>query len=308
MENHYEEESASKFPGDVFGTEVGIHRSSQSRGSTCQNDRPCKLVCTLNNNGQDVCSSPNNANPESRPPNGSQATLYISTGFKRTWQKVSITVCSQMGSLGISIAGGKGSTPCKINPEGIFISKVSRGGPADLAGLRVGDIMLEVNGISLQNVTHSEAVNALRNSGTVIKILILRDKEVHPDTTTTSNLRSNAPPDCTELDHNEESQPEGVFLKKMTCNGNNLRSAPSGNPPINSSSGTLQKRTSFRIMKHTMPLPQIILTHPSTSDEELEQLTFEKDEYCTEQSENPDGNDFSDYLNCAFLSPLGQPF
>ncbi|XP_055491203.1 disks large homolog 1 [Leucoraja erinacea] len=303
MENHYEEESASKYSGNVFET-VGIHRSSQRRGSVHQNHRPCKLICTLNNSGQDVRSSPNNANAETRPPNGSQATLYISTGFKGTWKKVSITVCSQMGSLGISIAGGKGSTPYKINPEGIIISKVSRGGPADLAGLRVGDIMLEVNGISLQNVTHCEAVNALRNSGTVIKILILRFMAVRPDTTATSSLKSSDdPPDCTELYQKEESQPEGVFLEKMTCNGNNLRSAPSGNHPINFSSGTPQKRTSFRIMNHTMPLPQIILTHPSTSDEELEQLTFEKDECCTEQSENPDGNDFSDYLNSAFYPP-----
>lgn len=38
--------------------------------------------------------------------------------------QVTITVCSQMGSLGISIAGGKGSSPCKDNDEVHFITQI----------------------------------------------------------------------------------------------------------------------------------------------------------------------------------------
>lgn len=41
--------------------------------------------------------------------------------------------------LGISIAGGVGSTPFKGEDDGIFISRVTEGGPADLADLRVSD-------------------------------------------------------------------------------------------------------------------------------------------------------------------------
>lgn len=48
--------------------------------------------------------------------------------------------------LGLSIAGGKGSTPFRGDDEGIFISRVTEGGPADVAGLRVGDKVLKVNG------------------------------------------------------------------------------------------------------------------------------------------------------------------
>lgn len=45
---------------------------------------------------------------------------------------------SRTGSgLGLSIAGGVGSTPFKGDDEGIFISRVTPGGPADLAGLKV---------------------------------------------------------------------------------------------------------------------------------------------------------------------------
>lgn len=51
--------------------------------------------------------------------------------------------------LGLSIAGGKGSTPFRGDDEGIFISRVTEGGPADVAGLRVGDKVLKVNGSKL---------------------------------------------------------------------------------------------------------------------------------------------------------------
>lgn len=39
--------------------------------------------------------------------------------------------------LGLSIAGGHGSTPFKGNDASIFVSRVTDGGPADLADLRV---------------------------------------------------------------------------------------------------------------------------------------------------------------------------
>ena len=41
--------------------------------------------------------------------------------------------------LGLSIAGGLGSTPYKPNDEGIFISRVTPGGPASIAGLLKDD-------------------------------------------------------------------------------------------------------------------------------------------------------------------------
>ncbi|NWU68789.1 SCRIB protein, partial [Pterocles burchelli] len=59
--------------------------------------------------------------------------------------QITITVCSQMGSLGISIAGGKGSSPCKDNDEGIMIARLPKDGPADLAGVQAGDRVAEVN-------------------------------------------------------------------------------------------------------------------------------------------------------------------
>ena len=64
--------------------------------------------------------------------------------------------------LGLSIAGGLGSTPFKGDDEGVFISRVTAGGPADEAGLKVNDKVISVNGISCVNVDHYEAVGILK--------------------------------------------------------------------------------------------------------------------------------------------------
>ncbi|GCC41768.1 hypothetical protein chiPu_0025786, partial [Chiloscyllium punctatum] len=58
---------------------------------------------------------------------------------------LTLTIHRQTGGLGISIAGGKGSTPYKGDDEGIFISRVSEEGPAAQAGVRVGDKLLQVS-------------------------------------------------------------------------------------------------------------------------------------------------------------------
>ena len=52
-------------------------------------------------------------------------------------REMSLVVERTSGGLGLSIAGGKGSTPYKGVDQGIFISRVAEGGPAYAAGLRV---------------------------------------------------------------------------------------------------------------------------------------------------------------------------
>lgn len=65
--------------------------------------------------------------------------------------------------LGLSIAGGKDTPPYKDNDEGIFVSKVTRGGPAEAAGIKVGDKILAVNSnIFYEGITHQKAVDIFR--------------------------------------------------------------------------------------------------------------------------------------------------
>nr|XP_033337059.1 protein lap4 isoform X4 [Megalopta genalis] len=79
------------------------------------------------------------------------------------------------GGLGLSIAGGIGSTPFKGDDEGIFISRVTEGGPADLAGLEVEDKVLSVNGVSVVNVGHYDAVEVLKACGNVLVLVVQRE-------------------------------------------------------------------------------------------------------------------------------------
>ncbi|XP_073762356.1 protein scribble homolog isoform X41 [Danio rerio] len=105
-------------------------------------------------------------------------------------EELTLSILRQTGGLGISIAGGKGSTPYKGDDEGIFISRVSEEGPAARAGVKVGDKLLEVNGVDLHGAEHHTAVEALRNSGAAVVMTVLRERMVEPENAiTTTPLR-----------------------------------------------------------------------------------------------------------------------
>ncbi|XP_077389400.1 disks large homolog 4-like isoform X4 [Festucalex cinctus] len=76
-------------------------------------------------------------------------------------------VILQRGStgLGFNIVGGE-------DGEGIFISFILAGGPADLCGdLHKGDRILSVNGVDLSTATHEQAAAALKNAGQTVTIV-----------------------------------------------------------------------------------------------------------------------------------------
>lgn len=81
--------------------------------------------------------------------------------------------------LGLSIAGGKDTPPFKDNDEGIFVSKVTRGGPAEAAGVKMGDKILAVNdNIFYDGITHQRAVEIfkkIRPDFREFAIRVLRD-------------------------------------------------------------------------------------------------------------------------------------
>uniref|UniRef100_A0A1A8Q6M4 Protein scribble homolog n=2 Tax=Nothobranchius rachovii TaxID=451742 RepID=A0A1A8Q6M4_9TELE len=135
----------------------------------------------------------------------------------------SLTIVRQTGGLGISIAGGKGSTPYKGDDEGIFISRVSEEGPAARAGVKVGDKLLEVNGVDLHEAEHHTAVEALRNSGATVSMTVLRERMVEPENAiTTTPLR---PEDdyfprerrSSGIAFNLETCPSGPRQRLSTC-------------------------------------------------------------------------------------------
>ncbi|XP_027002645.1 disks large homolog 1 isoform X3 [Tachysurus fulvidraco] len=67
--------------------------------------------------------------------------------------------------LGFNIVGGE-------DGEGIFISFILAGGPADLCGeLRKGDRIISVNGVDLRTATHEQAAAALKNAGQTVTLV-----------------------------------------------------------------------------------------------------------------------------------------
>ncbi|KAM6061503.1 disks large homolog 3 isoform 8-T8 [Chlamydotis macqueenii] len=67
--------------------------------------------------------------------------------------------------LGFNIVGGE-------DGEGIFVSFILAGGPADLSGeLQRGDRILSVNGVNLRNATHEQAAAALKRAGQSVTII-----------------------------------------------------------------------------------------------------------------------------------------
>ncbi|XP_022357792.1 protein scribble homolog isoform X3 [Enhydra lutris kenyoni] len=100
-------------------------------------------------------------------------------------EELMLTIVRQTGGLGISIAGGRGSTPYKGGDEGVFISRVSEEGPAARAGVRVGDKLLEVNGVALHGAEHHQAVEALRGAGSTVRMRLWRERMVEPENAVT---------------------------------------------------------------------------------------------------------------------------
>lgn len=73
--------------------------------------------------------------------------------------------------LGFSIAGGT-DNPHYGNDTAIYITKLIPGGAASADGrLRVNDTILQVNDVSVVDVPHAAAVDALKRAGNTVKLV-----------------------------------------------------------------------------------------------------------------------------------------
>uniref|UniRef100_A0A671KRJ7 Disks large homolog 4-like n=1 Tax=Sinocyclocheilus anshuiensis TaxID=1608454 RepID=A0A671KRJ7_9TELE len=80
--------------------------------------------------------------------------------------------------LGFSIAGGTDNPHVGDDPS-IFITKIIPGGAAAQDGrLRVNDSILFVNDVDVREVTHSQAVEALKEAGAIVRLYVLRRKPI----------------------------------------------------------------------------------------------------------------------------------
>ncbi|XP_041263057.1 protein scribble homolog isoform X26 [Onychostruthus taczanowskii] len=124
-------------------------------------------------------SPPPPPGPGDSPPEETPAPPrnHLCRGMEDQYPVEEIHLVKAGGPLGLSIVGGSdhSSHPFGIHEPGVFISKVIPRGLASRSGLRVGDRILEVNGIDLRHATHQEAVNALLSNAQELTMLVRRD-------------------------------------------------------------------------------------------------------------------------------------
>uniref|UniRef100_A0A8C8ZCD8 Disks large homolog 1 n=1 Tax=Prolemur simus TaxID=1328070 RepID=A0A8C8ZCD8_PROSS len=99
-------------------------------------------------------------------------------GTDADYEYEEITLERGNSGLGFSIAGGT-DNPHIGDDSSIFITKIITGGAAAQDGrLRVNDCILRVNEVDVRDVTHSKAVEALKEAGSIVRLYVKRRKPV----------------------------------------------------------------------------------------------------------------------------------
>ncbi|KAG1701285.1 SH3 and multiple ankyrin repeat domains protein 1 [Nymphon striatum] len=78
--------------------------------------------------------------------------------------------------------------PCEDLPSLQYLEDVDRGGVADLAGLRKGDYLLEINGVDVTLVSHEQVVATIRNSGDLVAMTVVSPQSTIISSTPVENL------------------------------------------------------------------------------------------------------------------------
>ncbi|XP_038672344.1 disks large homolog 1 isoform X18 [Scyliorhinus canicula] len=99
-------------------------------------------------------------------------------GTDADYEYEEITLERGNSGLGFSIAGGTDNPHIGDDPS-IFITKIIAGGAAAQDGrLRVNDCILRVNDVDVRDVTHSKAVEALKEAGSIVRLYVRRRKPI----------------------------------------------------------------------------------------------------------------------------------
>nr|XP_060477241.1 inaD-like protein [Panthera onca] len=120
-------------------------------------------------------------------------------------------------SLGISIVGGQTVIKRLKNGEelkGIFIKQVLEDSPAGKTNaLKTGDKILEVSGVDLQNASHREAVEAIKNAGNPV-VFVVQSLSSTPRRPGTAPPPMKLPPPYKALSDDSDENEEYAFTDK----------------------------------------------------------------------------------------------
>ncbi|XP_061315252.1 FERM and PDZ domain-containing protein 2 isoform X4 [Pezoporus flaviventris] len=98
-----------------------------------------------------------------------------------------VELVKEDGTFGISVTGGINTS---VRHGGIYVKSIIPMGPADKDGqIKIGDRLLEVDGISLCGITHKQAVEHLKKSGQIAKLVLERGNYQSAEPCLTANDR-----------------------------------------------------------------------------------------------------------------------
>ncbi|KFW74848.1 Disks large 1, partial [Manacus vitellinus] len=165
-------------------------------GAAAQDGRLRVNDCILRVNEVDVRDVTHSKAVEALKEAGSIVRLYVKRRKPVTEKIVEIKLVKGPKGLGFSIAGGVGNQHIP-GDNSIYVTKIIEGGAAHKDGkLQIGDKLLAVNSVCLEEVTHEEAVTALKNTSDFVYLKVAKPTSMFMND-------SYAPPDIT----NSYSQP-----------------------------------------------------------------------------------------------------
>ncbi|KAM7160677.1 disks large homolog 1 isoform 8-T8 [Macrochelys suwanniensis] len=192
-------------------------------GAAAQDGRLRVNDCILRVNEVDVRDVTHSKAVEALKEAGSIVRLYVKRRKPVTEKIMEIKlVKGPKAGLGFSIAGGVGNQHIP-GDNSIYVTKIIEGGAAHKDGkLQIGDKLLAVNSVCLEEVTHEEAVTALKNTSDFVYLKVAKPTSMFMND-------SYAPPDIT----NSYSQPVDNHISPATYLGQSLPpSSPGRYSPI----------------------------------------------------------------------------
>ncbi|XP_054429987.1 inaD-like protein isoform X2 [Pteronotus mesoamericanus] len=157
-------------------------------------------------------------------------------------------------SLGISIVGGQTVIKRLKNGEelkGIFIKQVLEDSPAGKTNaLKTGDKILEVSGVDLQNASHSEAVEAIKNAGNPVVFVV-------QSLSSTPRVIPSVPNKANKITHNQDQDNQGKKEKRQGTAPPPMKLPPPYKAPSDDSDGNEEEYafTNKKIRQRYADLP-----------------------------------------------------
>ncbi|XP_073215025.1 disks large homolog 1 isoform X8 [Lepidochelys kempii] len=232
-------------------------------GAAAQDGRLRVNDCILRVNEVDVRDVTHSKAVEALKEAGSIVRLYVKRRKPVTEKIMEIKlVKGPKAGLGFSIAGGVGNQHIP-GDNSIYVTKIIEGGAAHKDGkLQIGDKLLAVNSVCLEEVTHEEAVTALKNTSDFVYLKVAKPTSMFMND-------SYVPPDIT----NSYSQPVDNHISPATYLGQSLPpSSPGRYSPIPKGMVGDEEITSFEEVACRCPLCQHHFLRSSCCTDDIQQM------------------------------------